>query len=93
MPRGDEVLLGGDLLLIEGQHSDLDVLRGMQELEIETKVPANVSPFESERLTLMDATLDPRSSLAGPHRRRTEFSRAIRHRTCWYLARGRNDRH
>lgn len=65
MPRGDEVLLGGDLLLIEGQHSDLDVLRGLQELEIDTKVPANVSAFESERLTLMDATLDPRSSLAG----------------------------
>ncbi|MBT8090844.1 MAG: SLC13 family permease [Gammaproteobacteria bacterium] len=65
MPRGDEVLLGGDLLLIEGQHSDLDVLRGLQELDIDTKVPANVSAFESERLTLMDATLDPRSSLAG----------------------------
>jgi di/tricarboxylate transporter len=65
MPHGDEVLLGGDLLLIEGQHSDLDVLRGLQELEIDTKVPANVTPFESERLTLMDATLDPRSSLAG----------------------------
>jgi di/tricarboxylate transporter len=65
MPRGDEVLLGGDLLLIEGQHTDLDVLRGLQELEIDSKVPANVSAFESERLTLMDATLDPRSSLAG----------------------------
>jgi di/tricarboxylate transporter len=65
MPRGDEVLLGGDLLLFEGQHSDLDVLRGLQELEIDTKVPANVTAFESERLTLMDATLDPRSSLAG----------------------------
>jgi di/tricarboxylate transporter len=65
MPRGDEVLVGGDLLLIEGQHSDLDVLRGMQELEIDTKVPGNLGSLESERLTLMDATLDPRSSLAG----------------------------
>ncbi len=65
MPRGDEVLLGGDLLLIEGQHSDLDVLRGLQELEIDTRIPANVAAFESERLTLMDATLDPRSTLAG----------------------------
>jgi len=65
MPRGDEVLLGDDLLLIEGQQSDLDVLRGMQELEIDTKVPGNLGSLESERLTLMDATLDPRSSLAG----------------------------
>ena len=65
MPHGDEVLHGGDLLLIEGQHSDLDVLRGLQEIEIDTKVPASATAFESERLTLMDATLDPRSSLAG----------------------------
>ena len=65
MPRGDEVLEGGDLLLIEGQHEDLDVLRGLQELEIETQVAPNLGAFESERLTLMDATLDPRSSLAG----------------------------
>jgi len=65
MPRGDENLVGGDLLLIEGQQSDLDVLRGLQEFEIETSVPANLGAFESERLTLMDATLDPRSSLAG----------------------------
>ena len=57
MPRGGEDLLGGDLLLIEGQPGDLDVLRGLQELEIETSVPANLGAFESERLTLMDATL------------------------------------
>ena len=65
MPRGDEILIGGDLLLIEGQPGDLDVLRGLQEFEIETSVPANLGAFESERLTLMDATLDPRSTLAG----------------------------
>lgn len=65
MPRGDEVLLGRDLLLIEGQQGDLDVLRGMQELEIDTKIPGNLGSMETERLTLMDATLDPRSSLSG----------------------------
>jgi len=65
MPNGDEVLRGGDLLLIEGQQNDLDVLRGMQELEIDTKVPGNLGTLETERLTLMDATLDPRTSLTG----------------------------
>ena len=66
MPRGKEVLVGGDLLLIEGQHEDMDVLRGLQELEIETSsVSANRGTLESERLTVMDATLDPRSNLAG----------------------------
>jgi di/tricarboxylate transporter len=66
MPRGKEVLVGGDLLLIEGQHEDMDVLRGLQELEIETSsLSANRGTLESERLTVMDATLDPRSNLAG----------------------------
>lgn len=65
MPGGDEDLLGGDLLLIEGQPSDLDVLRGLQELEIETSVSSHLGAFDSERLTLMDATLDPRTRLAG----------------------------
>ena len=65
MPRGDEILTGGDLLLVEGQPEDLDVLRGLQELEIDTKVSPDLGSFKSERLTLMDATLDPRSRLAG----------------------------
>jgi di/tricarboxylate transporter len=65
MPLDDEDLKGGDLLLIEGQPSDLDVLKGLQELEIETAVSPNLGAMDSERLTLMDATLDPRTSLAG----------------------------
>ena len=65
MPRGEDVLEGGDLLLIEGQPGDLDVLRGLQEIEIDSSVPSNLGAFESERLTLMDATLDPRTQLAG----------------------------
>ncbi len=65
MPLDDEDLQGGDLLLIEGQPSDLDVLTGLQELEIETSVSPNLGAMDSERLTLMDATLDPRTSLAG----------------------------
>ncbi len=66
MPRGDEILDGGDLLLIEGQPSDLDVLRGLQELEIDADARGKLGgTIDSERLTLMDATLDPRSRLAG----------------------------
>ena len=65
MPGGNEELDGGDLLLLEGQSQDLELLRGLQEVEIETSVPANVGSFESDRLTLLDATLHPRSALAG----------------------------
>lgn len=65
MPRGDERLVGGDLLLIEGQPHDLDVFRGLQELTVEQQASTHLGALESERLTLMDATLHPRSSLAG----------------------------
>jgi di/tricarboxylate transporter len=65
MPLGDEQLAGGDLLLIEGQPEDLEVLRGLQELDVESRVAPHLGKLESGRLTLMDATLDPRSSLAG----------------------------
>ncbi len=65
MPGGDEELMGGDLLLLEGQLDDLELLRGLQEVEIETSVPSNVGTFDSDRLTLLDATLHPRSTLAG----------------------------
>ncbi|MGB5246431.1 MAG: SLC13 family permease [Woeseia sp.] len=65
MPEGEEALMGGDLLLIGGQPEDLEVLRGLQELEIESQVAPHLGKLDSERLTLLDATLDPRSALAG----------------------------
>ncbi len=64
MPEPDQSLKGGDLLLIQGREEDLDVLRGLQELEIQRGAP-NLNTLESERLSLLEATLDPRSSLAG----------------------------
>jgi di/tricarboxylate transporter len=65
MPEPDESLSGGDLLLIQGREEDLDVLRGLQELEIERGRQPNPHVLETERLGLVEATLDPRSSLAG----------------------------
>lgn len=65
MPEPDESLKGGDLLLIQGREEDLDVLRGLQELEIQPDTQPNLNVFESDRLNLLETTLDPRSSLAG----------------------------
>ena len=65
MPEPDQPLHGGDLLLIQGREEDLDVLRALQELQIE---PANLpdsSMFESDRLSLLEAALHPRSSHVG----------------------------
>lgn len=65
MPPPDEVILGGDLLLIQGRPEDLDVLRGLQELQIEERVSPNLNIFESDRLATLEATLAPQSPLAG----------------------------
>jgi di/tricarboxylate transporter len=65
MPPLDEVILGGDLLLIQGRPEDLDVLRGLQELQVEDRVSPNLNVFESDRLATLEATLAPQSPLAG----------------------------
>ncbi len=63
MPEPDQSLKGGDLLLIQGREEDLDVLRGLQELEVQPGAEPELNVFESDRLSLLEATLDPRSSL------------------------------
>ena len=65
MPEPDELLLGGDLLLLQGRPEDLDELRGLQELEIESTLSPQLSTYESDRLALLEATLAPQSDLAG----------------------------
>lgn len=65
MPPPEEVILGGDLLLIQGRPEDLDVLRGLQELEIGERISPNLNVFESDRLATLEATLAPQSPLAG----------------------------
>jgi di/tricarboxylate transporter len=65
MPEPDEVILGGDLLLLQGRAEDLDVLVGLQELTVRQESPASSGIFESDRLATLEATLAPQSKLAG----------------------------
>ena len=74
MPPPEEVILGGDLLLIQGRPEDLDVLRGLQELQVEDRVSPNLNIFESDRLALLKPTLAPQSPLAGKPWPRSTFT-------------------
>ena len=65
MPEADEALEGGDLLLIQGGNEDLDVLRGLQELQIERTGRPPAHTADTERLGMVEATLDPHSGLVG----------------------------
>ena len=65
MPEPDQPLRGADVLLIQGRRQDLDVLRGLQELQVQRGGYTHLNAFESDRLSLLEATLEPRSGLAG----------------------------
>lgn len=66
-PSSEEVVEGGDLLMIQGREEDLDVLRGLQQLEILEDVAPYLGVFEHGHLELIEATLHPRAELAGKH--------------------------
>ncbi len=65
MPDSDVAVKGGDLLIVQGRAEDVDVLRGLQELEIQYDASAHLDVFDSDSLQMVEATLHPHSSLAG----------------------------
>jgi di/tricarboxylate transporter len=64
MPEAERTFQTGDRLLVRGRRDDLDVFRGVQELELESEIPSQ-APLESERIGLLEAVLSPRTSLVG----------------------------
>jgi len=64
-PGSDEVVEAADLLLIQGREEDLDVLRGMQQLEILDDAAPYLDVFNLGQLELVEATLHPRVRLQG----------------------------
>ena len=65
MPGPDERVLAGDTLLVKGRREDLMTVEGLHELEVDSeKVPA-LDELESDRIGLAEATLAPRTTLAG----------------------------
>ncbi|NLC71279.1 MAG: SLC13 family permease [Desulfuromonadaceae bacterium] len=64
-PSSEEVLQTGDLLLIQGRESDLDILRGFQQLEKMEDVSPYLDLFDHGDLDLIEATLHPHGKYAG----------------------------
>ncbi|HSM75033.1 MAG TPA: SLC13 family permease, partial [Desulfobacterales bacterium] len=65
MPSPDERVQPGDLLVLQGSARDLEILEGLQELEIE-KLPAGlVAELESQQVGVTEVLLSPRTTLAG----------------------------
>ncbi len=65
VPGPKERIQGSDLLLIQGREEDLEVLRGLQQLEVERDASHSLGVFERGDLEMVEAALHPRSSLVG----------------------------
>jgi uncharacterized protein with PhoU and TrkA domain len=65
MPEPEAVLAGGDLLLLQGREEDLEVLRGLQQLEIERDATPYLGIFDQGDLEVVEAVLHPHSALVG----------------------------
>ena len=73
MPDSEEKLQANDWLLVKGRPEDLDVLRGLQQLEIESKIPPALSDLESNEVGLIEVTLSPQTRLVGKTLRQLDF--------------------
>lgn len=71
--QGEEVLLPepgmplreGDLLTLHSRPENLNTLRGLQQLRVETSEASDASILEAENIELIEATLAPNSTYAG----------------------------
>ncbi len=65
MPSPDETIQAGDLLVLQGSLRDLEVLEGLQELEIQGQSPDLIAELESQQIGITEVLLSPRTTLAG----------------------------
>ncbi len=61
----DEMVRGGDLLLIQGRMEDFDMLRGLQQLEILDDATPYLGVFDQGKLAMVEAAIHPHASLRG----------------------------
>ena len=73
IPDPDGELEAGDLLLVKGRAEDLQILEGLQKLEIDDQPPPDLSELESEDVGLLDVALSPRTTLSGKSLRQIHF--------------------
>ncbi len=65
LPGPDETVTAEDRWVIQGTLNHVDVLRGLQELEVETESKPDIESIGGDRVVLVETMLAPRSKLAG----------------------------
>src|SRR3989339_592895 len=65
MPAPKEVIQAGDLLLLQGSFHDIEVLQGLQDLDITEQSSRLSAELESQQIGVTEVLLSPRTTLAG----------------------------
>lgn len=73
MPEPELELHAGDLLIVGGRPTDLEVLRGLQGLMIERDTRLDLQELEDGPLALVEVMLSPSTTLAGKSLRQLRF--------------------
>ena len=73
MPTPDEKLQAEDTLLVKGRQSDLQLVEGLQGLQIETQPVPDLGELESEEIGLVETVLSPHSTLVNKTLRELNF--------------------
>lgn len=75
LPDPGEALAAGDVLLLRGRRQDLEILAALQRLEISPEPPPGFADLESELVGMVEASLSPRTTLAGRSIAELDFRR------------------
>jgi di/tricarboxylate transporter len=73
MPEPDEVLQADDRLVVEGRHSDFEILQGLEQLEIERRTQPTIETMVSGEVGVLEAILSPQTTLEGKTLRQINF--------------------
>jgi di/tricarboxylate transporter len=73
MPSPQAKLQEGDTLLVKGKKSDMQLIEGLHNLEVETQHPPGLGELESEEIGLVEAVLSPHTTLVGKTLRDLNF--------------------
>ena len=73
MPSHEEQLEADDTLLIEGKHEDLEILRGLQQLELSSEEAPEIEPLESDLVGMVEVVLSPYASITNKTPRELNF--------------------
>jgi di/tricarboxylate transporter len=73
LPSPEMILEENDILIVEGRPLDIEVLRGLQSLDVERKAEVDLHDLTSGSVQMVEVMLSPYSTLAGKNLRESRF--------------------